>query len=77
MKTTVELPEELLAEAKDYAREHHVTLRELLTDGLRAELSRRAQGGPKVDFVFPTYGDPDDPWPGDLSVTELIYDSYR
>jgi hypothetical protein len=40
MKTTVELPDQLAREAKAFAREHGVTLRELIERGLRAELAR-------------------------------------
>jgi hypothetical protein len=44
MKTTVDLPDELLIEAKKQGAEQRRSLRRLLTDGLRAEL-RRAKGG--------------------------------
>lgn len=40
MKTTVDLPEELLVEAKKRAAELRRPLRELLTEGLRAVLGR-------------------------------------
>ena len=44
MKTTVDLPDELLIEAKKRAAEMRCTLRDLLDAGLRAELaSRRSQ----------------------------------
>lgn len=76
MKTTIELPDELFAEAKDYAREHDLTLRELVVEGLRGELERRASEPRRVDFVFPSYGNPDDEWPGDVSMTDLIRLSY-
>ena len=40
MKTTVELPDELLIEAKKRAAEERRPLRKLLADGLRAELRK-------------------------------------
>lgn len=52
MKTTMELPDELLRQVRDYSRETGVTMRELVIEGLRAELARRQQPGPQVDFVF-------------------------
>lgn len=54
MKTTIELPDALAAEARDFARERHTTLRDLVVEGLRAELTRRRAPGPRVDFIFPT-----------------------
>ena len=44
MKTTVDLPEELLIEAKKRAAEQRQPLRELLTEGLRAVLERPRRG---------------------------------
>jgi hypothetical protein len=40
MKTTVELPDALARRAKELARERHLSLRELITEGLRAEVER-------------------------------------
>ncbi|KRF12648.1 MULTISPECIES: type II toxin-antitoxin system VapB family antitoxin [unclassified Nocardioides] len=54
MKTTIEIPDELAAEAKALSRTQRTTLRELIVAGLRAELQRRSESGPRVDFVFPT-----------------------
>ena len=53
MKTTIEIPDALAAEAKEVARAEHSTLRELVVAGLRAELERR-RDIPAVDFHFPT-----------------------
>jgi hypothetical protein len=41
MKTTIELPDELLVAAKKRAAELRCTLRTLIERGLRAELTRR------------------------------------
>ena len=42
VKTTVELPEDLLIEAKKRAAEHRTTLRTLIENGLRRELGEPA-----------------------------------
>ena len=54
MKTTIELPDSLADEARAFARDSNTTLRDLVVEGLRAELIRRRVPGPHVDFVFPT-----------------------
>jgi hypothetical protein len=46
MKTTVDLPDDLLIEAKKHAVETRTTLRELLSRGLRLELARTAERRP-------------------------------
>ncbi len=43
MKTTVDLPDDLLIEAKKRAAEQRRPLRAILADGLRAELSKKAK----------------------------------
>lgn len=43
MKTTVEIADALLAEAKKLARERDITLRELIESGLRKELAELAE----------------------------------
>lgn len=43
MKTTIELPDALLDEAKQVAQREGTTLKELIDHGLRAELARRSQ----------------------------------
>jgi hypothetical protein len=55
MKTTIELPDALAQQAKNLAREQGVTLRELVVDGLRAEVQRRSTPRTQVDFHFPTF----------------------
>ncbi len=55
MKTTIELPDALAAEAKELARVEQSTLREFVIAGLRSEIARRRQT-PAIDFHFPTVG---------------------
>lgn len=42
MKTTVNLPDELLREAQELARRERTTLRELIESGLRAVVKQRS-----------------------------------
>ncbi|WP_343575329.1 type II toxin-antitoxin system VapB family antitoxin [Mycobacterium sp.] len=42
MKTTVNLPDELVREAQELARRQRTTLRELIETGLRAVLTQRS-----------------------------------
>ena len=53
MKTTIELPDALASEAKALAHRSGTTLRDLVVSGLRRAIAER-EGGPRVDFVFPT-----------------------
>ena len=46
MKTTVEIPDALLAEARELAAREGITLRALVEDGLRRALDDRKQAGP-------------------------------
>lgn len=55
VKTTLDLPDALLEEARGVAREHGTTLRALVADALRAELALRASrpgGREAVEPVF-------------------------
>jgi hypothetical protein len=45
MKTTIELPDELLREARRIARAESTTLKSLLEEGLRAVIARHRSGG--------------------------------
>lgn len=73
MKTTIELPDDLAAEARSTARSQHTSLRELMLTGLRAEIDRRRAIGP-VDFTFPTVGG--DGLVADLNPADAIHRSY-
>ncbi|MBC8087348.1 MAG: CopG family transcriptional regulator [Phycisphaerae bacterium] len=55
IRTTIRLPEELLAEAQQRARDTGRTFTDLLADALRYEL-RRATIPPTVCEPLPTYG---------------------
>ena len=46
MKTTVEVPDELLIEAKKHAAEQRTTLRALIESGLRHALGERGRSSP-------------------------------
>ena len=54
MKTTIELPDDLVAQVREVAREERTTMRELMIEGLRHALERR-QTTSRREFVFPTY----------------------
>lgn len=53
MKTTMDLPDELMREVKARAMADGVPMRDLMIEGLRHELERRSETRPRVDFVFP------------------------
>ena len=46
MKTTVNLPDELVREAQEVARQQRTTLRELIETGLRAVVNQRSSDTP-------------------------------
>ena len=55
MKTTVELPDELLAQVRRVARKEGTTLRRLMEEGLQRTLeARRSMARRPLDF--PSYG---------------------
>ena len=75
MKTTVELPDALLREVKEVARASGTSMRELIIEGLRAELARR-RTRPRADFAFPSVGVAgSNSWP-DLTHGDLIAMAY-
>lgn len=56
MKTTVEIADGLLADAKAIARRKDVTLRELIEDGLRVVVTRERQPKPRFKLRDAAYG---------------------
>ena len=75
MKTTIDLPDALAAEARDVARTQGTTLRELVVAGLRIEVERRHAAKPRVDFSFVTVpGRGLKPGVDARQLTELAYD---
>ncbi len=50
MKTTVELADDLVLEAKRYAARHGLTLQAVIEEGIRWTL--RSDGGARASFVF-------------------------
>jgi hypothetical protein len=62
MKTTVELTDQLAAEARRIARARGLTLRELIERGLRAEL-RRLEAPSSYHWEPLVGGRPTDPFP--------------
>ncbi len=55
VKTTLDLPDALLDEARRVAREQGTTLRALVADGLRVELEARASRRPAGELVEPVF----------------------
>jgi len=75
MKTTIDLPDALAADARELARAQGVSLRDLVVAGLRAEVDRRSRDAPRVDFAFVTVsGDGLQPGVDPARLTELAYD---
>ncbi|WP_372735935.1 hypothetical protein [Nocardioides sp.] len=75
MKTTIDLPDPLVAQVKELARTQGTTMRELMVDGLRREVERRTQPRAKPDFVFTTVdGDGLNPEVDPSALTRLAYD---
>lgn len=73
MKTTIEIPDALAADARRLARDEGSTLRDLVISGLRSEIERRRARG-RVDFAFPTVAG--NGLRADLSPAEIIDMSY-
>lgn len=76
MKTTVEIPDALLREVRALTKRDGTTMRELIVEGLRAELERRRTPEPRVDITFPTFGVAGaDTWPelAGADFTDMAY----
>jgi len=56
MKTTIDLPDALARRAKAVARQHNLTLREVMTEGLRVQLDRMSAPREQVTFRLRTVG---------------------
>ncbi|HNQ06435.1 MAG TPA: hypothetical protein PKH97_04530 [Tetrasphaera sp.] len=74
MKTTIDLPDALAAEAREVVRQDGTTLRALIIDGLRSELDRRREGASAVEFFFETF--PGQGLASDLEPADAIARSY-
>ena len=62
MRTTVELPRELLRAAKAKSAERGESLKALLTRAVEAEIGSRSSGSsPRTRVTFPMFGDPNGP----------------
>ena len=56
MRTTINLPDELILRAKKAALEADTTLTEIIGDALRVALDGRRRKTPKKEFKLITYG---------------------
>jgi hypothetical protein len=57
MKTTVNIPDPLMREAKEYAARHGTTITELVAEGLRTVVQRNPRGSVELP-VSPRSGGP-------------------
>lgn len=55
MRTTINVDDELLTEAKVVAAKEHRTLSEIIEDALRQALSRRASSGDRPPIELPVF----------------------
>ena len=55
MKTTIELPDELIAQVRRVARQEGATLRALVEEGLQRSLEARRRTAPR-ELDFPSFG---------------------
>jgi hypothetical protein len=62
VKTTIEIADALLAEAKALAAERNLTLRQLVECGLRKELADRKAKREKFVWKDLSYGEPGGSW---------------
>lgn len=76
MKTTIDIPDALARRAKSVARERNLTLRQLVTEGLRAQLDRISAPPEPSSFTFRTIGGAGlKPGVTPGSLTERAYDT--
>jgi hypothetical protein len=74
MRTTINLPDDLILQAKKAALEADTTLTEIIANALREALARRKQKTPKKKFKVITYGK-GGTYPGvDISNTAALLD---
>ena len=74
MRTTINLPDDLVLQAKKAALEADTTLTEIIANALRETLARRRQKAPKKKFKIITYGK-GGTYPGvDISDTSSLLD---
>ena len=74
MRTTINLPDELIRQAKKAALEADTTLTEIIANALRETLARRKRKPPKMKFKMITYGK-GGTYPGvDISDTSALLD---
>lgn len=79
MKTTLELPDELLAEAKAEALKSRITLKTLFTRALERELRERGSAASHRRFVVDASGWPvrQDEGGGDQVITDSMINDLR
>jgi len=74
MRTTINLPDDLILQAKKAALEADTTLTEIIANALREALARRKQTAQKRKFKMITYGT-GGTYPGvDISDTSALLD---
>jgi hypothetical protein len=74
MRTTINLPDELILQAKKAALERDTTLTEIIANALRESLSRAARKEGRKEFKVITYGE-GGTYPGvDLDDTSSLLD---
>ena len=56
MRTTINLPDDLILQAKKAAVEADTTLTEIIANALRESLSRKRRKGPRKEFKVIAYG---------------------
>ena len=56
MRTTINLPDELIAQIKKLAAASHSTVTAVIEDALRETLARRRRSGRREQVILKTYG---------------------